>query len=426
MKKYLLCLISPVFLAAAPVGSTEIPFELSDQMNYQLNYKEYSTDFKTLPSNPNVYEEVDSYLDKELTTPFKKIKPNQSFSIIAVDVNSQNQLVFQLQDKGYVIADQTRIYDDIILTRQDVSKKAWLKKNVTLYSSPIANQAKKLRLDLKPYQEVTVSEVAETPLGFFAKIDSGAWVNLNDLSESDNRIEAVQDLLMAKYQSKDIAVYVKKLSTGETAGVNQENVMYAASVTKLPTLYYVQENINHKNISLTDSVKYVKETEDFDGAYEPEGSGSLDKTPDNQKYRIDDLINHTAKESDNVASNLLGYYAADKFDKQFYQETTRIVGRKWDMVSRMASAEMAGLMMEAIYRQDGYVLESLSATNFDDQRIARDIDVKVAHKIGDAYDFKHDVAIVYAKEPFVLSIFTDHKTYDDISQIANDVYGILK
>lgn len=426
MKKQLLWLISPVLLAATPVGSTEIPFELSNQMNYQLHYKEYSTDFQTIPSNPNVYEEMDSYLDKELTVPSKKVKPNQPFSIIGVDVNSQNQLVFQLQDKRYVVADQTFIYDDVILTRQVLSEKAWLKKNVTLYSSPIANEAKKLSLDLKPYQEVTISEMVETPLGFFAKINSKAWVNLHDLSNSDNRIEAVQDLLTRKYQSKNIAVYVKKLSTGETAGVNQDQMMYAASVTKLPTLYYVQEKLNHVKMNLTDSVKYVKETEDFDGAYEPEGSGSIDKTPDNQKYRIDDLINRTAKESDNVASNLLGYYAADKFDKQFYQETTRIAGQKWDMVSRMASAEMAGLMMEAIYRQDGYVLESLSNTHFDEQRIARDIDVKVAHKIGDAYDFKHDVAVVYAKEPFVLSIFTDQMTYDDISQIANDVYGILK
>ncbi|MGT2800295.1 serine hydrolase [Streptococcus marmotae] len=426
MKKQLLWLISPVLFAATSVGSTEIPFELSNQMNYQLNYKEYSTDFQTVPTNPNVYEEVDSYLDKELTIPFKKIKPNQSFSIIDVVVNDQNQLVFQLKDKSYVVADQTSIYDDIVLHRTVLSEKVWLKKNFTVYSSPIANQAKKLTLYLKPYQEVTVSEIAETHLGFFAKIHSKGWVNINDVSETDNRIEAVQDLLTSKYSSKNIAVYVKKLSTGETAGVNQDTMMYAASVTKLPTLYYAQVKLDEGKINLTDTVKYVKETEDFNGAYDPEGSGSIVKTPDNQQYRMDDLLNRTAKESDNVASNLLGYYAADKFDKRFYRETTRIVGQKWDMVSRMATAEMAGLMMEAIYRQNGYVLESLSATNFDDQRIARDINVKVAHKIGDAYDFKHDVAVVYAGEPFILSIFTDQLSYDVISQIANDVYGILK
>lgn len=33
----------------------------------------------------------------------------------------------------------------------------------------------------------------------------------------------------------------------------------------------------------------------------------------------------------------------------------------------------------------------------------KNIDVPVAHKIGDAYDFEHDVAIVYA-DSFILSI----------------------
>ena len=48
------------------------------------------------------------------------------------------------------------------------------------------------------------------------------------------------------------------------------------------------------------------------------------------------------------------------------------------------------------------------------------------YKIGDAYDFKHDVAIVYADSPFILSIFTDKEGYDKITSIADDVYGILK
>ena len=50
----------------------------------------------------------------------------------------------------------------------------------------------------------------------------------------------------------------------------------------------------------------------------------------------------------------------------------------------------------------------------------------VFHKIGDAYDFKHDVAIVYTDSPFILSIFTDKEGYDKITSIADDVYGILK
>ena len=55
--------------------------------------------------------------------------------------------------------------------------------------------------------------------------------------------------------------------------------------------------------------------------------------------------------------------------------------------------------MEAIYNQNGFVLESLTKTDFDNQRIAKGVSVKVAHKIGDADEFKHDTGVVYADSP---------------------------
>ena len=96
------------------------------------------------------------------------------------------------------------------------------------------------------------------------------------------------------------------------------------------------------------------------------------------------------------------------------------------MEERQASSRMAGNVLEAIYEQNGMIIDALSQTNYDNQRISKNIDVKVAHKIGDAYDFKHDAAIVYADSPFIIVIFTNNSTYDNISQIAGDVYGVLK
>ena len=98
----------------------------------------------------------------------------------------------------------------------------------------------------------------------------------------------------------------------------------------------------------------------------------------------------------------------------------------WDVEKREASAEMAGNVMEAVYQQNGSIIDALSSTKYDDQRIARDLPVKVAHKIGDAYDFRHDVAIVYTNSPYVIAIFTDHSNYDTISNISKDIYEVLK
>ena len=426
MKKYLLLLLMPILLASATVDSTEIDFILTNQENFLLNAKVTDETFTSIPSNPNVYSPVDTYLDRNLTQKVSTLKENQTFSIQSVEINDQNQQVFLLDNGQYLLADPAVIFDDQIIESAPTRLTVWLKKDFKLYTTPIENQQKIAKTSLKAYQSVKISQIVTTPTTIYAKIDGEGWLKSTDFSQEDNRIEAVQELLNKKYSKDNIGVYVKQLSSQKTAGVNQDKLMYAASVTKLPVLYYVQEKIDQEEYSLTEGLQYIDKVTDFKGSYSAEGSGTLGKTADNRHYRIDELINKTAKESDNAASNLLAYYITNQFDAAFYEEITAIVGQKWDMSSRQASAQMAGMIMEAIYHQSGYVLGSLQNTEFDNQRIARDIPVPVAHKIGDAYDFRHDVGVVYTDSPFILSIFTDQSDYDTISEIADDVYELLK
>lgn len=426
MQKRLLVWLVPILFGWQVVDSTQIPFELSAQEEYELTQTVHDKYFKTIPQNPNVYTIQDTYSDVELTKIKGQLQPNQSFSIRGVLVNSNKQLVFKLSTGEYILADTTILFDDVILNEIITEEYYWLNKDFTVLSSPISNVSKKLDSDLQPYKSVLVSKITTTPKGNFAYISDKGWISMDDLSETDNRMELVQQLLSSKYDKENIAIYVKQLSTDNIAEINQEKQFYSASIAKLPILYYVQEQINSGKENLTTKVRYTSESMNFPGAYLVSGSGSLSKTPDNKEYLLKELIDKTAKESDNVASNLLSYYIANQFNDDFYNTITAITGSKWDMVTRETSVQVAGRMMEALYKQNGYVLESLSSTQFDNQRISKDITVPVAHKIGDADDVKHDVAVVYADSPFVLSIFTDKSSYDEISQIANDIYGILK
>lgn len=426
MQKKLLVWLLPVLFGWQVVDSTEIPFKLTAQEEYELTQTVYDQYFQTIPQNPNVFQVENLYSDLELTQVVDQLKPNQAFSITDVTVNSQKKLVFQIDNASYIVADTNKLFDDVVLTETLVEQTYWTNKNITVLSSPIANQAKEVKTDIQAYQAVTISKISTTPIGDFAYVADKGWIAMDDLSTVDNRIGAVQALLAQKYSKNNIGIYVKQLSTGQSAGLNQDKVFYSASIAKLPILYYVQEQINAGQIDLTTKVKYTAESMVFPGAYVVGGSGSLSKTPDNKEYSVEELINKTAKESDNVASNLLSYYVTHQFNDDFYQNITAITGSRWDMVTRETTAEVAGKMMETLYEQEGYVLESLLSTQFDNQRISKDIAVPVAHKIGDADDVKHDVAIVYAESPFVLSIFTDKSSYDEITQIANDIYGILK
>ena len=122
----------------------------------------------------------------------------------------------------------------------------------------------------------------------------------------------------------------------------------------------------------------------------------------------------------------MGYYISNQSDATFKFKMSAIMGDDWDSKEKLISSKMAGKVMEAIYNQNGFVLESLTKTDFDNERIAKGVSVKVAHKIGDADEFKHDTGVVYADSPFILSIFTKNSDYDTISKIAKDVYEVLK
>ena len=59
----------------------------------------------------------------------------------------------------------------------------------------------------------------------------------------------------------------------------------------------------------------------------------------------------------------------------------KIAKKHWDVEKREASAEMAGNVMEAVYQQNGPIIDALSSTKYDDQRIARDLPVKLLIKL---------------------------------------------
>ena len=202
--------------------------------------------------------------------------------------------------------------------------------------------------------------------------------------------------------------------------------MYAASVAKLGLLYYAQERLSQEKLALSDEYQYTSAVNGFPGAYDPDGSGKISKMPDDKNYSLENLLKAVAQNSDNVATNILGYYVANQYDKAFQKSVDKAAATLWNMDKKELTARAAGTLMEAVYRQNGDIINYLSSTDYDGERISKNIDVPVAHKIGDAYDFKHDVAIVYADSPFILSIFTDKEGYDKITSIADDVYGILK
>ena len=427
MNKLVYWMIFPTFLVTQPLSdSSQVQVPLTADSSYASQIGTQDHFFVSIPSNPNVYQPIVTYSDPELRQKAGEIKPDTPFTVDQLFVNDQGKSVFKLSNKQYVVADQDQIYEDSILELTEEKKTMWLSSSFTVYDQPLVNGVKSKKTSLAPYSKVEITKSAKTLKGTYLEISGQGWISKDELSATDNRMEKVQAILNQKYNKDGIAVYVKQVDTGKTAGIHEDQEMYSASIAKLLYLYYTQKELNENHVDLQTPLKYTKEVNDYPGAYEPEGSGSISKTPDDKDYTVADLINRVAKESDNVAHNILGYYVTHQSDKEFQKVTNKIAGKTWNVENRMASAKMAGNVMEAIYQQNGGIIDALSDTSFDDQRISKDIPVKVAHKIGDAYDFRHDVAIVYTDSPFILAIFTDHYDYETISAIAKDIYEVLQ
>ena len=427
MNKLVYWMIFPTFLVTQPLSdSSQVQVPLTADSSYASQIGTQDHFFVSIPSNPNVYQPIVTYSDPELRQKAGEIKPDTPFTVDQLFVNDQGKSVFKLSNKQYVVADQDQIYEDSILELTEEKKTMWLSSSFTVYDQPLVNGAKSKKTNLAPYSKVQITKSAKTSKGTYLEISGQGWISKDELSATDNRMEKVQEILNQKYNKDGIAVYVKQVDTGKTAGIHEDQEMYSASIAKLLYLYYTQKEVNENRVDLQTPLKYIKEVNDYPGAYEPEGSGSISKTPDDKDYTVADLINRVAKESDNVAQNILGYYVTHQSDKEFQKVTNKIAGKTWNVETRIASPKMAGNVMEAIYQQNGGIIDALSETRFDDQRISKDIPVKVAHKIGDAYDFRHDVAIVYTESPFILAIFTDHSDYETISEIAKDIYEVLQ
>ena len=422
MRKFLVILLLPIFFKSVQVVSTENPVIIPKQEIYSLTHGSYDFYYQDAIESLRFYGETPIYSSEDLIKESGKVNSETKLTVLEWRLNSQGIAVFKLSNNQFVAADKRLVYDES--TVNSVVKQVWLKPEFIIYNSPY-DQTEKTHT-LSPYQKIEGDMLVFAEGREFLRLKQGGWISLEDISEEDNRIEKVQELLSSNYQNDHFSIYVKQLSTGKEAGINENQRMYAASIMKLPYLYYVQEKINQGDVQLDTALKYVPEVNEFPGSYKPEGSGSLPKKADNKEYSVKDLITKTAKESDNVAHNILGYYITNKSDETFKQQMTVLSGENWDVTDKLASAKMAGQVMESIYNQNGFVLESLSKTSYDNQRIAKNISVSVAHKIGDADEFKHDTGFVYTESPFIISIFTKNSDYDTISKIAKDVYEVLK
>ncbi|EHE47658.1 putative exported protein [Streptococcus pneumoniae GA54644] len=237
MRKFLIILLLPSFLTISKVVSTEKEVVYTSKEIYYLSQSDFGIYFREKLSSPMVYGEVPVYANEDLVVESGKLTPKTSFQITEWRLNKQGIPVFKLSNHQFIAADKRFLYDQSEVT--PTIKKVWLESDFKLYNSPY--DLKEVKSSLSAYSQVSIDKTMFVEGREFLHIDQAGWVAKESTSEEDNRMSKVQEMLSEKYQKDSFSIYVKQLTTGKEAGINQDEKMYAASVLKLSYLYYTQE-----------------------------------------------------------------------------------------------------------------------------------------------------------------------------------------
>lgn len=219
-------------------------------------------------------------------------------------------------------------------------------------------------------------------------------------------------------------VYFKSLTNDGEFGINENEEYVAASTVKLPVnLYLFQQAIEGK-VNLEDKMEYIQED------YE-EGCGSIQYGKIGVSYKLRDLSKLSIEESDNVAVNMLIRYLGRENICSFRE---KIVNHPVPRDKNVSSPKDMALYLQYLldlskkHPNEGQeLLTYLKNTEYNDRiPVYLPKDVQVAHKIGNQVGAVHDVGIVFAKKPFIISIMSkdvnESQANEVIASITEMVY----
>lgn len=232
---------------------------------------------------------------------------------------------------------------------------------------------------------------------------------IGNKSETNEKARKAEEFFKEKTRplSGVYALYVLRLEGEGPYGVNEDEVMQAASLIKLPLMatVYIEAEM---------------------------GKLDLDKAPSGQKRTYRELVYAMGKSSDNEAfrivrnslgdekvSDVIANLGMEKTSLTKNETTPKEIGT---FFQKLWNGEIVG---EASKKE---FLDSLTETIYEDWIAAGIMEVPVAHKYGREVHVVNDAGIVSSEHPFVLVIMSEgvvEKEADEIiPELAAGIYGI--
>ncbi len=240
------------------------------------------------------------------------------------------------------------------------------------------------------------------------KYDSFSWTKPFEVSyliPKSNK-DTLQLKNLVKNLQGSYAVLVYHLGDQTWYGLNEEMVMPAASIMKVPIMAAALDTLN------------IEDTYVLNNSDKQTGSGSIEFMKEGTAFTIKKLIIEMGQKSDNTTTNVLAQKVGDgavldilkswNMKQSSYEENTTTandLSNMWQQIYK--KPEMWEYLQNSIY-EDRITLGLPEGTKF-------------VHKVGTDMSIWSDSGIVFAPKPFILVILTKNIDRAEAEKVVPEI-----
>ena len=205
------------------------------------------------------------------------------------------------------------------------------------------------------------------------------------------------------------------LNTNYTFDKGGDNVSYAASVNKLPAVFYAYHLVDEGKLDLNKELKYTSN-------YSHGGSGVIQKDPIGSKYTIAKLLEYAIQYSDNIAYfMILDQIGGTTKVKEFWKGLD--VNITYTDKFGNLSTNLGASYLKEVYK---YFLTGKDNAKklYDDMKVSDNLDFiknegvsyDLPHKYGWYSVYYNDISIIMSSHPYILTI-TSTKGFNNNTKV---------
>lgn len=231
-----------------------------------------------------------------------------------------------------------------------------------------------------------------------------------DMNKKYNEIEA-----LFSNSSEAVSFSYEDLYTGLHISYNETHSYFAASTIKAAVVIYIYEMYLKGEINLDEVMTYTIN-------YYVEGSGSIQYASEGSQYTIKELIRKAIVESDNIAYQMLSSRVYNTDIREYWSNLGATTFWKSNSIWSSGNSKDGAIYMKQIYKfTENHPELKTEILSLFYNSVARSITLKdnsilIAHKSGWNSANIHDLAIIYNKQPYILTInslkgYTDYESF---------------